>query len=423
MNAIFAIVLFVINYILLFAYPSKRAFVSIGFALLFIVTGLIPLDQVAGSIQWNALMMLAGTMGLVSLLVESNVPAYLADLLINKMPNVKWSIVALSVFAGVISAFVDNVATVLMIAPLVLTYSKKVNISPVFGMISIAIFSNLQGAATLVGDTTSILLGGFAQLTFFEFFFVDGKLGMFWIIQLGTLGATCVLIWLLKSQKQRNQTVEVAKIKSIVPSVLLLFMIAALMASSFIENAPSWSSGAIVLLLFVIGNLYMSMKNKSWTNFTHHIAAIDYFTLALLTGLFVMIGGLNATGVIDAISDWFLAVGHSDVFLMFSLLVWSSVVFSAFIDNIPYVASMLPVVQLIATNMSVDPNLFYFGLLMGATLGGNLSPLGASANVTAIGILRQHNEHVSVKTFMKIGVPITITAVLIGYALIWFIFS
>lgn len=162
MNAIFAIVLFVINYILLFAYPSKRAFVSIGFALLFIVTGLIPLDQVAGSIQWNALMMLAGTMGLVSLLVESNVPAYLADLLINKMPNVKWSIVALSVFAGVISAFVDNVATVLMIAPLVLTYSKKVNISPVFGMISIAIFSNLQGAATLVGDTTSILLGGFA---------------------------------------------------------------------------------------------------------------------------------------------------------------------------------------------------------------------------------------------------------------------
>jgi Na+/H+ antiporter NhaD/arsenite permease-like protein len=422
MSALLAISLFIINYVFLFMFPHKRAITSLSFALVFILIGLIPLNEVLGSIQWNALMMLAGTMGLVSLLIESNMPAYLADVLIEKMPNVRWTIVALSVFAGIISAFVDNVATVLMIAPLVLSFSKKVNISPVTGMISIAIFSNLQGAATLVGDTTSILLGEFAQLSFFDFFFVDGKIGMFWIIQLGTLGAAILLSMLLKPFSQVTHSTETSKIHSFIPSILLILMLALLMINSFIENTPSWSSGAIVLALFIIGNAIMSVKQKSWINFKQHIINIDYFTLALLTGLFIMIGGLNATGVIAALSQWFLSIGQNDVFLMFSLLVWVSVLLSAFIDNIPYVASMLPVVSLIASNMVVDPNLFYFGLLMGATLGGNLSPLGASANVTALGILRQNGEHVKASTFMKIGVPITLVAVLIGYVTIWFIY-
>jgi Na+/H+ antiporter NhaD/arsenite permease-like protein len=423
MSALLAISLFIINYIFLFLFPQKRALTSLSFALVFIIIGLIPLNQVFSSIQWNALMMLAGTMGLVSLLIESNMPAYLADLLIEKMPNVRWTIVALSVFAGVISAFVDNVATVLMIAPLVLSFSKKVNISPVTAMISVAIFSNLQGAATLVGDTTSILLGEFAQLSFFDFFFVEGKIGMFWIIQLGTLGAAFLLSYLLKSLSQSTHSTETSKIHSLIPSYLLLMMLGLLMINSFIENSPSWSSGAIVLALFIIGNIIMSIKQKSWVNFKQHIINIDYFTLALLTGLFIMIGGLNYTGVIASLSQGFLSIGQNNIFIMYSLLVWSSVILSAFIDNIPYVASMLPVVSLIASNMALDPNLFYYGLLMGATLGGNLSPLGASANVTAIGILRQNGEHVKATTFMKLGVPITLVAVLIGYVTIWFIYN
>ena len=422
MSAIVALVLFIINYILLFTFPQKRAFTSLSFAFLFIILGLIPLNHVFASIQWNALMMLAGTMGLVSLLIESNMPAYLADILIEKMPNVQWTIVALSVFAGIVSAFVDNVATVLMIAPLVLSFCKKVNISPVIAMISIAIFSNLQGAATLVGDTTSILLGEIAHLSFFDFFFLDGKIGLFWIVQTGTIGSTLLLILFLKSWSLSTHSSETTHIHSLIPSVLLVLMLVLLMINSFIEASPSWSSGAIVLTLFVFGNIIMSIKQKSWTSFKQHVLSIDYFTLALLTGLFIMIGGLNATGVIQTLSEWFLSIGQQNVFLMYSLLVWTSVVLSAFIDNIPYVASMLPVVSLIALNMNVNPNLFYFGLLIGATLGGNLSPLGASANVTALGILRQNNEHVSTRSFMKLGVPITMVAVSIGYVLVWIIY-
>ena len=124
-------------------------------------------------------MMIAGTMGIVYLFTESKMPALLADELISRMPDVKWAVVSLSLFAGIISAFVDNVATVLMVAPVALTIAKKLKISPVPSIICIALSSNLQGAATLVGDTTSILLAKAANLDFFDFFYMDNKIGMF----------------------------------------------------------------------------------------------------------------------------------------------------------------------------------------------------------------------------------------------------
>lgn len=412
-----AIGLFLLNYILLFMFPKKRAHISIGFASLFIILGLIPLNEVSQAIQWNALMMLGGTMGLVSLFIESKMPAYLADVLIEKMPNVRWTLVGLSIFAGVISAFVDNVATVLMIAPLVLSFSKKINMSPVIGMISIAIFSNLQGAATLVGDTTSILLGGYANLSFFDFFWLDGKPGLFFIVQFGTVGAAILLSFMFRKYTQPIQATGRSPIDSMFPSYLMISMLGLLILNSLIPNSPSWSSGAICISLFIIGLIKTMWDKKSLQPFSFHLKNVDGFTLLLLTGLFVMIGGLSSTGVIADLSAWFLSIGGNNVLLMFTLIVWISVFLSAFIDNIPYVASMLPVVGTIAISMNVNPNLFFFGLLIGATLGGNMSPLGASANVTAIGILRQEGYHVEAKTYMKLGVPVTLVAVIIGYIL------
>lgn len=203
----------------------------------------------------------------------------------------------------------------------------------------------------------------------------------------------------------------------------MIAMMVLLIINSLIPNSPDWSSGAIPLGLFAFGLIVDVIKTKSFKASQDHFLNIDFFTLALLTGLFIMIGGLSYTGVIASLSQWFLSIGNNNVFLMYSLIVWISVFLSAFIDNIPYVASMLPVVGLIATSMNMSPNLFYFGLLVGATLGGNMSPLGASANVTAIGILRQEGYEVESKTFMKLGIPITLIAVSIGYVLIWMIWS
>ncbi|MFQ7004732.1 MAG: SLC13 family permease [Ruthenibacterium lactatiformans] len=148
---------------------------------------------------------------------------------------------------------------------------------------------------------------------------------------------------------------------------------------------------------------------------------LDGQTLLLLASLFVIIAGITRAGVIDAISRLFVNIAGDDLFAIYSLIVWASVLFSAFIDNIPYVATMLPVVSGIAALMGVEPYLLYFGLLTGATLGGNLTPIGASANITGIGILRKEGYTVSNRDFMKIGVPFSLIAVTTGYLLIWFL--
>jgi len=174
---IVALILFGLTYILLLSLPKHRAYVALCSAAIFVILGIVPFKEVLSAIDWNVIMMIAGTMGIVSLFTESKMPNLLADMLIEKTATVKWAIIALSLFAGIISAFIDNVATVLMIAPVALTIASKLGISPVSSIIAISIASNLQGAATLVGDTTSILLGGHADMNFMDFFVFHGKMG------------------------------------------------------------------------------------------------------------------------------------------------------------------------------------------------------------------------------------------------------
>lgn len=171
---IIALVIFLITYILMLSFQQYRPWIALTSAAIFIVLGYaglfeLTLFSVLSAVDYNVLLMIGGTMGTVTLFVESRMPARLAEILITKVPNVKWAVCALALFAGVISAFVDNVATVLMVAPIGLAISRKLKISPVPVLISIAVSSNLQGAATLVGDTTSILLGGYAGMTFLDF--------------------------------------------------------------------------------------------------------------------------------------------------------------------------------------------------------------------------------------------------------------
>ena len=182
-------------------------------------------------------------------------------------------------------------------------------------------------------------------------------------------------------------------------------MIVLLIFASFIDERPAITNGVICLVLMAIGLLRKYLREQDFTGITGVLLQIDGETLGLLTGLFVVIGGIGAVGVISDISKAFVFLANDNVFVIYTLLVWGSVLFSAFIDNIPYVATMLPVVASIAALMNVDPTLLYFGLLIGATLGGNLTPIGASANITAIGILRKAGFETKTSEFMKIGVP------------------
>jgi Na+/H+ antiporter NhaD/arsenite permease-like protein len=420
---IIALIIFLATYVLMIALPKYRAYVACASAVVFVVSGLLPTRSALPAIDWNVILMIAGTMGVVDLFIESKMPARLADLIIKKVPDIKWTIIALSFFAGVVSAFVDNVATVLIVAPVAVTIARKLKISPVPSVISIAIASNLEGAATLVGDTTSILLGSYAGMDFLDFFWMEGRPGMFWVVQLGLVAATLLLLFIFRQSRQKVDIDRITPVEDYFPTYLLIGTIVLLILSSFFPNKPDITNGLICMGLTFVGVIYEMIRQKRFSVFSRTFMGLDYFTLLLLASLFVVIAGIKEAGVIDAIAAIFVKIGGNSVFLMYSMLLWASVLFSALIDNIPYVATMLPVVSSIAVFMGVNPNLFYFGLLAGATLGGNLTPIGASANIMAIGILRKDGYEVKNRDFMKISVPYTLTAVTVAYVLVWLLWS
>ncbi len=420
---ILALALFIVMYIFLLALPEKRPYVALIAAGIFILLGILPLGNVIGAVDWNIILMLAGTMMVVQLFIESQMPALMAEGLLKAVPNIQWAVVVLSIFAGVISAFVDNVATVLMVAPVGLAVSKKLKTNPIPVIIAIAVSSNLQGAATLVGDTTSILLGGYANMSFNDFFVFMGKPGIALSVEIGAAMTIPVLLFLFRKSKEPVHAEITTKVTDYIPSLLMIGVIVTLITASQFEKKPQLTNGLICISYAVIGIIYRAIREKSSDVVKRAIQAIDFNTLLLLIGLFIVIAGITEAGVIDAIADLFVKLGGSSVFVMYTMIVLVSVVISAFVDNIPYVATMLPVVQGIATSMGVEPYVLYFGLLIGATLGGNLTPVGASANIAAIGILNKEGYKVSSKDFFRIGIPFTLIAVFSGYIVTWLIWG
>ncbi len=437
---VLALCIFVVIYILMLTLQKYRPWIALSGAAIFIVLGLagvydFTIPTALGAVDYNVLLMIAGTMGIVTLFIESKMPALLAEHLIACVPNVKWAVTALALFAGVVSAFVDNVATVLMVAPIGLAISRKLRISPVPVLIAIAVSSNLQGAATMVGDTTSMLLGSFAGMNFLDFFWMNGKPGIFWGVELGAAVSCIALLVLFRKDRQLVSAKVETTVTDYFPSTLLVGAVGLLILSSFLPEPSNpillavynIRSGLICMILCTIGVIRSCIQKNSLTTLKQVMNDLDKDTLLLLFGLFIVIEGIKTAGVIAAVADLFYNFAGNNPFLLYTLIVFASVILSAFIDNIPYVATMLPVVQSIAALMNggagAEPHVFYFGLLTGATLGGNLTPIGASANIAAIGILRKNGETVRLQDFLRIGIPFTLSAVLAGYLYIWIVWG
>ena len=197
-----ALVLFIIMYILMIALPKYRPFYALTTAMIFLITGILPIGSLLSTINWNVLLMITGTMIIVFYFIESHMPNRLADILLNKSKNIQWVIILMSLFAGIISAFIDNVATVLMVAPVGMAICKKIKINPVGMILSIAVSSNLQGAATLVGDTTSIMLGDYAGMNFMNFFWMNERPGIFFAVELGAIATVPIMMWMFRKDKE-----------------------------------------------------------------------------------------------------------------------------------------------------------------------------------------------------------------------------
>ena len=278
-----------------------------------------------------------------------------------------------------------------------------------------------------MGDTTAIMLGSALDMSFLDFFWYEGRPSIFFAVELGAVLSALIVWFIFRKEKGRiEKSGQLTKVEDYVPTVLLFGAIGLLICASFAPaswNLPDETNGLICCALLVIGLIYNFVKEKKISAIVGPLKAIDFETLGLLVGLFLMIRGIKEEGVIDALANLLAKLGGDSLFLMYTIIVWASVLISAFIDNIPYVATMIPVIAGIASAMGCSPIPLYFGLLSGATLGGNCTPIGASANITGIGILRKEGHQVSNGDFFKIGIPFTLAAIIPAYIYIWLIYG
>lgn len=257
-----ALLIFIAVYVLLLLLPNYRAISALAAAAVFVLLGIVPLGEIAGAVDWNVLLMLAGTMGTVDLFIRSNMPNRLSDRLAALLPSVKWLIIALALFAGLVSAFVDNVATVLMLAPVGMAIAKKLKISPVAPILTIAVSSNLQGAATLVGDTTSILLAGHMGLDFMDFFAYEGRPGMFWVVEVGAHVTVPVMLLLFPKGEGKALRRRADAGNRLSAYRLLLGTVASLIAASFVPDKPEITNGVICLAFFLVGLILEAVRGR-----------------------------------------------------------------------------------------------------------------------------------------------------------------
>ncbi|MDD5492841.1 MAG: SLC13 family permease [bacterium] len=420
-HKIVALAVFIIAYIGFIFFTKRRTHIAIGGALLLLVAGSISWQEAFTAINWNIMGIFVGMLIVADIFMDSRVPARFAEIIVDKAPNTAWAILFLCALTGFISAFVENVATVLIVAPVALSLSKKLKFNPVNMMIAIAISSNLQGTATLIGDPPSMLLGGFAKMTFDDFFFYQGRPSIFFAVELGAIVSFFVLYLFFRKLKEKNRAIEIEQVRSWVPTGILVTLILLLAASSFFDANFSYLAGILCMAAGVVAILWKKFIDKG--DIIKGIRALDWDTTIFLVGVFVLVGSITANGWIDVISDYLSGLIGSNIFMGYTLIVFLSVFLSAFIDNVPFLATMLPVAVSMSAKLGINPSLFLFGLLIGASLGGNITPIGASANIVACSLLKKEGYEITFKDFMKIGLPFTLTAVTAAYLFVWFIWS
>ncbi|MBI4845628.1 MAG: TRAP transporter large permease subunit [Candidatus Omnitrophica bacterium] len=413
------LIIFLSAYLFFIFLPRKRKLVTLLGAFVIIAIRAISIKEAFWAVNWNVMGIFVGTLILADIFMESRVPAYLAEIIVDKAKNTCWAILFICLMTGFISAFVENVATVLIVAPIALALAKKLKISPVNMMIGIAISSNLQGAATLIGDPPSMLLGGFAKMNFMDFFFYKGKPSIFFAVELGALVSFLVLFQFFKKHTEKSTVIPIEKIKSWIPTILLVSLIVLLALSSFFDSGFSYMAGIICMVFGVIAMFWEKFANNA--SIIKGIKKLDWDTTFFLIGIFILVGSITATGWIDKIAGLLSGMIGGNIFLGYTVIVFLSVFLSAFIDNVPFLAAMLPVAVSMSDKLQIGPSMFLFGLLIGASIGGNITPIGASANIVACSLLKKEGYEVKFIDFVKIGLPFTLAAVSAAYVFVWLI--
>jgi len=407
--------IFIITFALIVTEKIDRTLTALLGGILMIILGVVSQEKAFHAIDWNVIFLLTGMMIIANVLRETGVFQWIA------VKAVVWGkgdpfriIVMLAIVTAIASALLDNVTIVILLAPVTLFVASNLKINPIPYLVIVILASNIGGAATLIGDPPNILIGSAANIDFLTFLANLGPV----IIVILIVFIGVLWIW-FRDQWSKNQEAMV-ELKALDTSTLLtdknalrksavvmgLVMIGFLVHGVFdLEPATIALGGAVILLLWTQKDVHTVLRDVEWA------------TLFFFIGLFIAVEGLVQVGIIETIGEYLINLTGGDLLYTSMLLLWMSALFSGIVDNIPYTATMIPVVQSLEGALSLQP--LWWSLALGACLGGNATLVGASANVVVANIATRGGYPISFRVFLRYGVIITVISLAIASLYIW----
>ena len=416
-------ILFVVTYAVIVSEKVNRAIVSLLGAGLMVMLGVLNQETAIRGIDFNTLGLLTGMMVIVTITKRSGIFQYIAVWSAKKVKAQPWGILLmLSVVTAVFSALLDNVTTVLLIVPVTLLICHELDLSPYPFLFAEIFCSNIGGTATLIGDPPNIMIGSAVNLTFNDFLFNLAPIVP--VILLVTLGII-YFVWGRKLQATDEARERIMRFREqdaitdarlLKQSLFVLFLVIGgfVMAQPLrLEPASIAMFGAAFLLL--LSNLGRSPEKQS-ENVQQIFSKVEWVTIFFFIGLFVAVKGIEQAGVLEILADKALGLTGGDMTLTAMTILWISAIASAIVDNIPFVATMIPLIKSMAPTFGGAENLMplWWSLALGACLGGNGSLVGASANLIVAGFAERSGHRIRFLPFMAAAFPLMILSVLIA---------
>jgi Na+/H+ antiporter NhaD/arsenite permease-like protein len=411
MNEIIAIAVFLVVIVLIMTEKVHRTSAALAGAVVLLLTNVLTVDKAVGYIDFNTIGVLVGMMLFVAVIKNSGVFEYIAIRAAKMAKGDPWKImVAFILITAFLSAFLDNVTTVLLVGPMTITIARMLNINPVPFLITQIFAANIGGTATLIGDPPNIMIGSATGLGFLDFVANTGIVAVVSIVVIIIIMRFLYKTKLMADAEAISAVSHLDENKAIEDQALLiksLIMICLVVIGFIFHSQIGIESSTVALsaaaIIMVIGR----------QNIDYAIGEVEWPTILFFVALFIVVGGLDETGVIGQLANLVLSTteGHPVVTMM--VLLWASALLSSVLDNIPFVATLIPlVIALGEGGMDVEP--LWWAISLGACLGGNGTLIGASANVVLSGVSGKHGYPITFKTYTKIGFPIMIVTVVIS---------
>jgi Na+/H+ antiporter NhaD/arsenite permease-like protein len=421
MTEAIAIVIFVGAYVLIATEWVHRVIVALAGAGLMLLFKIVDVEDAFHSsetgVDWNVVLLLLGMMVIVGVLRQTGLFEYLAIWSAKRARGRPFRVlVMLILITAVASALLDNVTTILLVAPVTVLLTERLGIPPVPYLISLVMASNIGGTATLVGDPPNIIIGSVAGLDYLDFLLNLAPLVLVLIVVL--IG---VVRWLFSGAfvfhaERVGEVMALDEREALVPGSLLpkaLAVLAVVTAGFVLQGILGYDPSVVALLG---AGVLLLISGEDVVPF---LREIDGGTLLFFIGLFIMVGALVKTGVIEATADVLIDAADGRLLLASLLLLVASGVLSAIVDNIPYVATMAPIVEQLAAAIPGNATVLWWSLALGADLGGNATSIGASANVIALGVAERAGHKIGFVEFLKYGLVVTPITLGVSSVYLW----